>query len=60
MDKEDVVHVYNGISLNHKKERTWVILVNVDRLECQTAMIRKITYMKSRKMVQMNLFAGQE
>ena len=55
-----MVHVYNGISLNHKKERTWVILVNVDRLECQTAMIRKITYMKSRKMVQMNLFAGQE
>ena len=56
MDKEDVAHVYNGISLNHKKERTWVILVNVDRL------IRKYNNIcvKSRKMVQMNLFAGQE
>ena len=60
MDKDDVVHVYNGVSVNHKKERTWVILVNVDRLECHTAMIRKITYMKSRKMLQNNLFAGQE
>ena len=26
MDKEDVVHIYNGILLSHKKERNWVIL----------------------------------
>ena len=25
MDKEDVVHIYNRILLNHKKERNWVI-----------------------------------
>ena len=25
MDKEDVVHIYNGILLSHKKERNWVI-----------------------------------
>ena len=25
MDKEDVVLVYNGVLLSHKKERNWVI-----------------------------------
>ena len=28
MDKEDVVHMYNAILLNHKKERNWVICSN--------------------------------
>ena len=23
MDKEDVVHIYNGILLNHKREQNW-------------------------------------
>ena len=26
MDKEDMVHIYNGILLSHKKEQNWVIL----------------------------------
>ena len=26
MDKEDVVHIYNGILLSHKKEQNWVIV----------------------------------
>ena len=30
MDKEDVVHIYNGILLNHKKEQIWVIFRDVD------------------------------
>ena len=30
MDKEDVVHIYNGILLSHKKERSWVICRDVD------------------------------
>ena len=30
MDKEDVVHIYNGISLSHKKERNWVICRDTD------------------------------
>ena len=30
MDKEDVVHIYNGILLNYKKERNWVICRDVD------------------------------
>ena len=30
MDKEDVVHIYNGILLSHKKERNNVISNNMD------------------------------
>ena len=34
---EDVVHVYNGILLSHKKEENWVIYVDVDSpRECHT------------------------
>ena len=37
MDKEDVVHIYSGIPLNHKKERNWVIYRVVERpRECHT------------------------
>ena len=28
MDKENVVHIYNGILLNHDKGRNWVISTN--------------------------------
>ena len=30
MDKEDVVYIYNGILLSHKKEKNWVICRDVD------------------------------
>ena len=30
MDKENVVHIYNGILLNHKKEQIWVTFRDVD------------------------------
>ena len=30
MDKEDVVHAYDGILLSHKKEENWVIYSDVD------------------------------
>ena len=30
MDKEDVVHIYNGILLSHRKEQNWVICRDVD------------------------------
>ena len=29
MDKEDVVHIYNGILLSHKKEQNWIILRDI-------------------------------
>ena len=28
-DKEEVVHIYNGIVLSHKKERNWVFCRNM-------------------------------
>ena len=37
MDKEDVVQIYNGILLRHKKERNWVICRDVDgSRDCHT------------------------
>ena len=30
MDKEDIVHIYNGILLSHKKECIWVISNEAD------------------------------
>ena len=30
MDKEDVVHIYNGIVLSHKKEWSNAICINMD------------------------------
>ena len=37
MDKEDVVHIYNGILLSHKKEQNWVICWDVDGFrDCHT------------------------
>ena len=33
MDKEDVVHIYNGILLSHQKELNSTICSNMDRLE---------------------------
>ena len=35
--KEDVVHIYNGILLSHKKELNWVICRDVDEpRDCHT------------------------
>ena len=37
MDKEVMVHIYNGILLSHKKERNWVICWDVDESrDCHT------------------------
>ena len=33
MDKEDVVHIYNGILLSHKEKQIWVVLVRWVNLE---------------------------
>ena len=30
MGKEDVIHIYGGILLSHRKERNWVICSDVD------------------------------
>ena len=37
MDKENVVHIYNGILFSHKKEQNWVICRDMDGpRDCQT------------------------
>ena len=37
MDKEDVVHIYNGILLSYKNKQNWVICWEVDGpRECHT------------------------
>ena len=37
LDKEDMVHIYNGILLSHKKEQNWVICRDVDgSRDCHT------------------------
>jgi len=33
MDKEDVVHIYKGILLNHKKEQSNAIFSNMNSIE---------------------------
>ena len=30
MDKEDVVHIYNGMFSSHQKEQNWVIYRDMD------------------------------
>ena len=43
MDKEDVVHIHNGILLSHKKERMWVICSHVDKPRlCHTYFIHRV------------------
>ena len=70
MDKEDVVPIYNGILLSHKKEQNWVICRDMDgSRDCHTQwskserekQISYIAYMWNlEKWVQMNQFAGQK
>ena len=70
MDKEDVVHIYNGTLFSHKKERNCAISRDVDRpRDCHTEwsksererQIYDITYMWNlKKLIQMNLFTKQK
>ena len=63
MDKEDVVHTYNGIRLSHKKNEimpsaaTWMELEVIILNEViQTNIIQYLTYLWNlKKMIQMNL-----
>ena len=42
MNKEDVLNIYNGILLSHKKEWNWVICSDVDgHRECHTEWSQK-------------------
>ena len=70
VDKEDVVHIHNGILLSHKNEKYWVICRGMDRASvshtewskserAKTNTAYECIYVESREMVEMNLFAGQ-
>ena len=71
MDKENVIHIYNGLLLTHKKEWIWVSFSEVDEPSaCYTewskserekqiyanAYIYIYMYMKSRKMILSDMF----
>ena len=71
MDKEDVVHIYSVVLLSHKKEQNCAICR--DMMDLETVIQNEVsqkeenkyhilthTYMEFRRMVQMNLFPGQE
>ena len=69
MDEEDVVYIYNGISLSHKNEWNSVICKDMNRPRyCHTESKvsqkeeKNIIYhlsMESRKLVEMNLLGKQ-
>ena len=68
MPEGDVVDIYNGILLSHKKKRNWVIFSDVDELRvCHTewnksVREKQILYanMESKKMLLMKLGRVQE
>ena len=71
MDKEDVVHKYNGILLSHKKEgimpyaATWmdleiIILSEVSQTEKDRYHMISLICGILKKMIQMNLFTKQK
>ena len=73
MDKEDVVHIYNGILLGHKKERNNAICSDMDattddhakgsKSEREKQIPYPNTYiwsLKKTRMVLKNLGTGQE
>ena len=67
MDKEDVVHIYNGVLLSHKKEWNNAIYSNMDRpgmirlsKVSQKKNISYHLYVKSKLWHKMNLYTKQK
>ena len=65
MNKEDVVHIYNGIIFSHKEEWNNAICSNTDGPRVKLGSERQNTigyhfYVESKKMIQRNLFAEQK
>ena len=61
MNKEDVVHIYNGISLNHNKITPFATtLVHVSQREKDKYHTISLICGILKKMIQMNLFTKQK
>ena len=70
MDKEDVVHIYNGTLLSHKKEQIWISSSEADEPKSLLYRVKSerekhILYINAyiwnlEKMLFMNLSAGKE
>ena len=70
VDKEDVVHIYNGILFSHKQEWNNAICSNMEgprdyhtkwsKSDSKRQISYDITYMWNLKMIQMNLFTKQK
>ena len=70
MDKEVVVHLYEGILINLNKKQIWVTWAVVDgRTACyvewsksqrENQILYANVYMESRKIALVNLFSGEE
>ena len=54
MDKEDAVHIFNGMLLSHKKEQNRVICRDMD------GSIDRKRKLESRKMAEMILFSAKQ
>ena len=65
MVKEDVVHIYNGILLSHKNKLipfavTWMGLEIIILNEVKDKISYDVTYVKSKRLIQVNLFTQQK
>ena len=59
MKKEDVVHIYNGILLGHKKEQNWVISRDVDGPgDCHTEWSKSDSHFKITLAIEQKMACG--
>ena len=65
MDNEEVVHIYNGILLNHKNNEimlfiaTWMNLEIIILNEVNQTNIWHLLHVESKREIQMNLYTKQ-
>ena len=58
MDKEDVVHIHNGILLSHKKERNNGICSNLDAMQLEIITLSEVCQKEKDKYHMTSLLCG--